>query len=394
MKEAFTINKTVFKLWLDSDGLDDLAQSQLEDISKLPFVKSPVNIMADAHGGYGVPIGTVLQTRGHIIPAAIGNDIGCGMTCAILNKSANKTDWQFIFGAIKAVLEPMTLMPNEYRVNLYTHNNPYPNPYESIRMKEGEVEAVKVSKDLSEKTSSHFLTIGGGNHFVEAGETDDGRVYIMVHSGSRGLGSIVADRYGDFACDINEALFSVNSNRDLASIPITGNNVLSNVGREYLRWTERLAKWATNNRMSIIHDVIGSAYGSTDYSDINIVNCTHNFATFDEESGIVTHYKGANKTTSPVIVAGSCGTKSFIAKYRENKHGLFCSHGAGRDMSRTVAKGCITQDDADRATSHVLQNSNPIDECPLAYKNIDVVMDAQSDLVRVIMTLYPKISFK
>lgn len=216
----------------------------------------------------------------------------------------------------------------------------------------------------------------------------------MVHSGSRGLGSIVADRYGDFACDINEALFSVNSNRDLASIPITGNNVLSNVGREYLRWTERLTKWATNNRMSIIHDVIGSAYGSTNCSDINIVNCTHNFATFDEESGVVTHYKGANKTTSPVIVAGSCGTKSFIAKYRENKHGLFCSHGAGRLMSRSASKLSFSQEEADKVTSHIIQHSNSVDESPLAYKDIDVVMRDQSDLIESITTLCPNVSFK
>lgn len=170
--------------------------------------------------------------------------------------------------------------------------------------------------------------------------------------------------------------------------------MLSNVGREYLRWTERLTKWATNNRMSIIHDVIGSAYGSTDYSDINIVNCTHNFATFDEESGIVTHYKGANKTTSPVIVAGSCGTKSFIAKYRENKHGLFCSHGAGRLMSRSASKLSFSQEEADKVTSHIIQHSNSVDESPLAYKDIDVVMRDQSDLIESITALYPNVSFK
>ena len=391
MKEVKKIGDVVFKLWVDSATLDEGAISQIKDIAKLPFVKSPVNIMADAHGGYGVPIGTVLKTKGCVIPSAIGNDIGCGMTCFILNISPDKVHWKDTMSTIE---ETIDLIQWQKDSGLFS-NQDY--AYTGLNLGVNTTmdgEHIKVADRLQKKSNEHFGTIGGGNHFIEAGETDDGRVYVMVHSGSRGLGSIVAYEYGAFACDINDALMSSNNNRDLSNIPVSGVKVLSDVGLEYLHWVDELTIWANSNRGFIIDTIIKMVFGDVDSSDIASVNCTHNFATYDKEADAVTHYKGANKTTSPVIIAGSCGTKSYIVQHKHNKHGIFCSHGAGRVMSRTQAKAAFTQEEADKTTSHIIQSSNSIDESPLAYKDIDDVMGLQDDLVTKLITLYPKVSVK
>lgn len=399
MKEVIKKDGKVFKMWVDYSRLDELAKQQIEDISKVPYVQSPVHIMADAHGGYGVPIGTVLKTKGRVIPSAVGNDIGCGMTCFVINKSPNNIDWERFLEVINLMMK-QNCQDQEMRMNLLEAGYIEPvktagvSRYISSYKEDGRFSHVR--RELYKKAEEHFGTIGGGNHFIEAGETDDGRVYILVHSGSRGLGSIVNVAYGSIACDFSEAVLVDGFNKDLASLPVSPDlsEELSSIGKDYLTFVDMLSEWATENRICIANRIMCSMFGAIENSDVAIVDCTHNFAKYDVKTDTVTHYKGANKTSSNVIIAGSSGTKSHIVQYKRNLHGFFCSHGAGRDMSRTVAKGCITQDEADKSTSHVLQNSNPIDECPLAYKNIDVVMDAQSDLVRVIMTLYPKISFK
>lgn len=368
----------VIKSWCENPETG--AINQAKNLANLPFIFRQVCLMPDTHEGYGMPIGGVIATHGVVIPNAVGVDIGCGMIAAktkIMVEQFTKEKIKSVLGKIREVVpvgfdhqkekQSETLMP-EKAVNL-----------------------LPIVKQEYQSALRQIGTLGGGNHFIELQKDEKGFVWIMIHSGSRNLGKKVADHHNRIAVELNQKWHSkVPKEWQLDFLPIE-----SEEGQIYLSEMNYCVDFAFANRKLMMKRICQEMEIPTP----PFINIAHNYAAMENHFGsnVMIHRKGATLARDGQIgiIPGSQGTASYIVCGLGNKESFqSCSHGAGRKMSRTKARNELNLEEEqkrlnDQGIIHSVRNKADLDEASSAYKDIDVVMEEQRDLVVVVHKLTP-----
>jgi len=394
MKRVIDTENIPVKMWLEN--VEPNCMEQIKNLANLPFAYKHVAIMPDSHMGYGMPIGGVLATQGVVIPNAVGVDIGCGM-CAVQTslKEISTEQIKKIFGGSK---EHKGGIRSAVPVGFSHHSK----KQDEIFMPNIDVRTCYTTKDdypiiHQEYTSAlkQIGTLGGGNHFIEIQKGSDGYIWLMIHSGSRNLGYKVAKHYNNVAKALNEKWYtSVPIKTELAFLPMDTKEY-----HNYMREMNYCLEFALANRqlmMSRIKEIVKSVTACTFESEINI---HHNYATLEHHFGknVMVHRKGATsaKEGELGIIPGSQGTKSYIVKGKGNTDSFTsCSHGAGRKMGRKQAQRELNLEEEQKKLEaqgilHSIRGVKQLDEASGAYKDIQVVMANQSDLVEILVELTP-----
>lgn len=381
MKQVISTENKPIKMWLDD--IEPGTLDQARNLANLPFIHKHVALMPDAHQGYGMPIGGVLATKGVIIPNAVGVDIGCGM-CAMKTSIVDLDS-----DSIKNIMSGI-----RKKIPLGTKWN-----------KEAQDESLMPQRDfLPEIVNTQYKkalfqlgTLGGGNHFIEIQYGSDNSIWIMVHSGSRNIGLKVAQHYNHIAKKLNQRWHtSIPPKWDLAFLPIESNEAYA-----YIDEMNYCVDFAFANRSLMMERIKESIIDAVnmDVSFEEPINIAHNYAAFENHFGenVIVHRKGATRARlgEAGIIPGSQGTKSFITTGLGNEQSFqSCSHGAGRKMGRKQAQRELNFDNEvkklnDKGIIHAIRHVNDLDEASGAYKDIDIVMANQQDLVEIKVELEP-----
>ena len=384
------------KAWTRGVPLEDAARQQLLNVAQLPFIYKWVAAMPDVHWGIGATVGSVIPTRGAIIPAAVGVDIGCGMMAvqATLTASQLPDNLHGIRTAIeKAVPVGRTDQGGPNDRGAWKHP---PARHLEVWGKLDPVfrEIVAKYPKLEHKHRvNHLGTLGTGNHFIEVCLDENDHVWFLLHSGSRGVGN----RFGTFFIELakeDARKWMVNlPDKDLAYLP-QGTNHFD----DYVQAVHWAQDYALANRELMMQNMIAAVKESglvpTFEATSEVVSCHHNYVAWEHHYGenVLVTRKGAVRAREGDmgIIPGSMGARSYIVRGKGNPESFMsCSHGAGRAMSRTEAKRRFTVEDHMKATAGVecRKDKDVIDETPMAYKPIDAVMEAQKDLVEIVHTL-------
>lgn len=387
------------KHWTNGVPFEDEARAQVANAAGLPFVYPHVAVMPDVHSGKGSTIGSVIPTLDAIIPAAVGVDIGCGMMAAKTRLRAE--DLPDNLGELRSAIEaavPHGRTDNGGRNDRGGWGNlpDYVSMAWETMLPGYEAIAAKYQKLGAGNAANHLGTLGTGNHFIELCLDTEGSVWIMLHSGSRGVGNRMGQFFIEKAKREMERWHIKLPDSDLAYLP-EGSEFFG----DYVRAVGWCQRYAMVNRELMMKAVQGAVKASLPeslrehvVSDELVVNCHHNYVEKERHFGkdLWVTRKGAVRAREGEfgIIPGSMGAKSFIVRGKGCRDSLCsCSHGAGRSMSRTEARKRFTVDDHARDTEGVecRKDAEVVDETPKAYKDIDAVMAAQSDLVEVVHTL-------
>jgi tRNA-splicing ligase RtcB len=388
---------TPIKAWITGVRVEPEAEAQLFNVARLPFIHKWVAVMPDVHYGIGATVGSVVPTKGAIVPAAVGVDIGCGMVAARTSLTADQLPASLarIRSAIEAAV-PHGRTDNGGPNDRGAWANP---PAASLalwaRLEAGYRRIVEKYPKLDRGNHvNHLGTLGTGNHFIELCLDEEGRMWVMLHSGSRGVGNRIGTFFIELARqDMRRWFIRDLPHEDLAYFP---------EGTEHFEDYWFAVAWAQDfalaNREVMLAAVL-SAMGSVGELPpfevtSEVVNCHHNYVAREHHYGenVYVTRKGAVRARAGDlgIIPGSMGARSFIVRGKGNPESFAsCSHGAGRAMSRNKAKEVFSLADHARATEGVecRKDAGVIDETPGAYKDIDGVIAAQSDLVDVVHTL-------
>ena len=386
MKTIVRSEKIPLYLWLDQLDAETLAQAK--NLANLPFAFHHVALMADAHVGYGMPIGGVLATRGWVIPNAVGVDIGCGM-------QAVRSGLETITKAeLKAVLQSL-----RQAIPLGFQHHGKPRAIELMPQVQGEDAGQLYPVVNQEFNSARYQmgTLGGGNHFIEIQQGNDGRIWLMVHSGSRNLGHKVASHYNALAeaKAVKASKSAIPKSWQLASLAVD-----SAEGQRYLAEMTYCVDFARANRgemMRVVMEIVAAATGCQQFE--RPLDIAHNYAARETHfcKEVWVHRKGATRAFAgePGIIPGSQGSYSYVVRGLGNPDAFqSCSHGAGRVLGRKEAQRSldlqteIRRLDAQQVI-HTIRHRRDLDEAPGAYKDIRSVMDNQRDLVEVMVELRP-----
>jgi tRNA-splicing ligase RtcB len=375
---------TPIKIWIKDmwNNLEPQALEQAKKVSRLPFIHKHVALMPDAHLGKGACVGSVIASAGAVVPALVGVDIGCGMFAAKTNLNANDLpdSLREIRFAIEAVVP----------VGHNSHKNA--RNFEKSGMDPTKLTVYdQLDSRVQARLGTQIGTLGGGNHFVEICLDENSDVWIMMHSGSRNIGKEVAERHIGKAQGIMKQLFIQLEDKDLsyfAAGTVEYQNYLHDV-----MWCQ---EYAMKNRQAMFDntfDVMKKVFPQLKVVG-DVTSCHHNYISLENHYGknVIVTRKGAIRAREGDlgIIPGSMGTKSYIVRGLGNKESFCsCSHGAGRVMSRSEAKRTFTIEDLKAQTEGVecRKDAGAIDEIPGAYKDIDTVMENQSDLVEIMYTL-------
>jgi tRNA-splicing ligase RtcB len=383
------------KMWTRGVPVEDEAKVQLSRMAEMPFIYKHIAVMPDVHVGKGSTIGSVIPTLGAIIPAAVGVDIGCGMMAAKTTLAASDLP-DNLFG-IRSAIEKAVPHGRTNNGGRGDRGAWYSTPEEVVHAwgeLATEFATITQKHPRLAKTNNiqHLGTLGTGNHFVELCLDEHGSVWIMLHSGSRGVGNSIGMQFIELAKEDMRSHQINLPEKDLA--------YLQEGTRHYDDYVEAVGwaqKFALKNREVMMHNVIKAIrtiITKPFETHVEAINCHHNYVQKENHFGrdVMLTRKGAvsAKQGQLGIIPGSMGAKSFIVRGKGNPESFdSCSHGAGRKMSRTAAKAAFTVEDQIKATEGIecRKDAEVIDEIPLAYKDIDAVMEAQSDLVEVVYTL-------
>lgn len=384
------------KAWTRGVAFDEKARAQVLNAAKLPFIHKWVAVMPDVHAGIGATVGSVIPTKGAIIPAAVGVDIGCGMMAVQTSLQANQL--------------PDNLAPMRTAIE-----EAVPHGFSSIYRKHrkggwAELPAVASRRWKELDEGFHWLkqnyprvaeanhinqlgTLGGGNHFIEVCLDESDQVWIMLHSGSRGIGNRIGTHFIGLAKeDMRKHIINL-PDRDLAYFEEGTDHF-----QDYVRAVEWAQRFAAVNREVMMEHVIEAIADSPRIprfrARVQAVNCHHNYVSreFHYGENVFVTRKGAVSAREGElgIIPGSMGARSFIVRGKGNPESFnSCSHGAGRLMSRTEARRRFSLQEHVEATEGVecRKDKEVIDETPAAYKPIEKVMEAQNDLVEIAHTL-------
>jgi len=372
------------RLWAPIEEVDSQVITQLKNVAALPWVAHHVAVMPDVHLGKGATVGSVVAMRGAVAPAAVGVDIGCGM--AAVKTSLTAEDLPDDLRKLRLSIEdaiPVGRMSHEspaWRRAPQALRNAGQALLDRYATTDAPVKGTTVSCQLG--------TLGGGNHFIEICLDTEGAVWMMLHSGSRNVGKVLAEHHIEIARRLkhNEALVD----RDLA-VFLAGTTAFDAYRRD-LFWAQEYARFNREMMLHLLSEVMRSFWPEITFADP--ISCHHNYVAEEVHFGdeLLVTRKGAIRAGrgDMGIIPGSMGTKSYIVRGLGNPHSFeSASHGAGRRMSRGEARKRFTVRDLKDQTAGVECRKDPgvIDETPKAYKNIDSVMKQQTDLVEIVAEL-------
>lgn len=399
VKEA---NLSPIKIWNKFVPVETQAMNQLKNLATLPFIHEHIAVMPDCHWGMGATIGSVIATVGAVIPAAVGVDIGCGMTARRISLTASDLPDNLLM--LRTYIEERvphgrTDDGGSNDVGSWRGRDPLNLTDErkaqirelGIRL-QPIVDKHPTLRKAAERAFTQCGTLGTGNHFIEVCLDENDGVWLVLHSGSRGVGNAIG-RY--FISKAKEEMIKDNitlPDIDLAYLAEHGSYFLDYV--EAVEWAQ---DYAALNRAIMMDAVIVSMHKFIEKpftGDVMAINCHHNYISREFHYGkdVIVTRKGAVKAGMEDlgIIPGSMGAKTFIVRGKGNPESFqSCSHGAGRIMSRTQAKKLVSLEEhiQDTAGVECKKDLSVIDETPKAYKNIDDVMKSQDDLVEVLFIL-------
>lgn len=394
-----TPNRQPIKIW--TAEVEDKARQQLENIATLPFIHKHIAVMPDVHLGKGATVGSVIPTIGAIIPAAVGVDLGCGMMAAKLNLRADQLPDNL--AAMRSAIE--AAVPHGRTDNGGKNDrgawDEVPDEIAGFWQSLKADPRLEIAHDFHPKlltgnvnTARHLGTLGTGNHFIEVCLDEHQDVWLMLHSGSRGIGNRIGSYFIELAKEDMRKWFINLPDADLAYLP---------EGTDHFRHYVAAVSWAQDfakvNRQLMFHNAMRAIAntlraGPIHWEDVAI-NCHHNYVEKEHHFGsnVWVTRKGAIRAREGDlgIIPGSMGQRSYIVRGKGNPDSFHsCSHGAGRKMSRGEAERTFTVADLEQQTTGVecRKDAGVLDEIPGAYKNIDqVIADQTPDLIEVVHTL-------
>jgi len=371
------------------------ALGQAVDLARHPVIFHHVALMPDCHVGYGMPIGGVIASHEAVIPNAVGVDIGCGMGAVQTSLAVSAVD-----------RSQLRMIVTEVKRNVPCgegHAHQQPQEWEALDVHmDGCLKRGWYSRHVRELAFRNLGTLGGGNHFIEVQAGDDGRVWLMIHSGSRHLGNVIARHYHQVAQTLNRRWRAALPAQDLAFLPTD-----SEEGQAYIADMNFSLAYARENRRRIMEGFMAAV--SAVFPDIDFdetINIHHNYAALEHHFGanVWVHRKGATAASEGQtgIIPGSMGSPSYIVRGLGNPESFMsCSHGAGRVMGRKAASRSLSPEACDRAMTGIVfdrwnrirrgRDKGMLDlgEAPQAYKDIDTVIDAELDLIQPMVKLRP-----
>ncbi|MES9924148.1 MAG: RtcB family protein [Candidatus Thiodiazotropha endolucinida] len=386
-----TLNKGKVPVLIWTGDTESTALNQLANVSQMPFIHHHVAAMPDVHAGIGATVGSVIPTKGAIVPAAVGVDIGCGMNAIRLSLTASELpdSLRMVRNRIERAIpvgfdihkrDPVkrsTVVPLAKRLDQILDRHP--------------AIAKMQRKRPYDVWVRQLATLGGGNHFIELCLDENEAVWVMLHSGSRGIGNVIGRYFINLARkDMGDQLGRL-PDRDLAYFTEGAQHFDDYV--EAVAWAQDYAMINRREMMQQILDALALQLSPFSITK-EAINCHHNYVVREYHFGadVYVTRKGAIRAGEGElgIIPGSMGAKSYIVRGKgSEKSFCSCSHGAGRRMSRTKAKRQFNRADLESQTRGVecRKDKGVIDEIPGAYKDIDQVMANQSDLVEVVHTL-------
>ncbi|MFK0195085.1 RtcB family protein [Kitasatospora sp. NPDC090308] len=383
------------RMWTDPATVEGQAMQQLRNISTLPWLHG-LAVMPDVHLGKGATVGSVIAMKGAVCPAAVGVDIGCGMTA--VKSSLTAKDLPDDLSRLRSRIE------QAIPVGLGLHADPVDPGKLQGRATAGWEDFWQRFDDIApevhwrrERAARQMATLGGGNHFIELCLDDDGAVWLMLHSGSRNIGKELAEHHMSIARALphNQGLID----RDLAVF--LARTPEMDAYRSDLFWAQEYAKHNRALMMALFQDAVRRELPRAGASFGELISCHHNYVAEERYDGVdlLVTRKGAIRAGSGEygIIPGSMGTGSYIVKGLGNAASFnSASHGAGRKMSRTAAKKRFSTADLVAQTAGVecRKDSGVVDEIPGAYKPIEKVIAQQRDLVEVVAHLKQVICVK
>lgn len=395
MKVSAMPGRMPIKMWVDHvPPVESQALVQLQNIASMPFIYKHVAVMPDVHLGKGATVGSVIATKNAIIPAAVGVDIGCGMMAIRTSLTAN--DLPENLHAIRSDIEQAVPHGFVTTPGFALKGAHYPltkgaeNRWTRLECQYPQFKRL-IDKHPKIYPNTHpalqIGTLGGGNHFIEVCLDLEDRVWVMLHSGSRGVGNRIGSYFIEKAQEDMRRWFINLPDRDLAYIPQG-----SELFKDYCDAVEWAQEYAMENRKEMMSAVLNVLHKHLhDFAcDQHAVNCHHNYVSWENHFGenVIVTRKGAVRAREGDlgIIPGSMGARSFIVRGKGNAESFHsCSHGAGRVMSRTQAKKEISLEvhKLDTAGIECRKDEDVIDESPRAYKDIRDVMASQEDLVSI-----------
>lgn len=380
------------KTWTRGVAFEEAARRQLMAVARLPFIHSHIAAMPDVHLGRGATVGSVIATRGAIVPAAVGVDIGCGMVAQRTSLDANHLPDHL--GELRSAIEAAVPHGGGGRGGRVGAWKEIPNRVSRAwrDLGEGYDQLTSVDKTIRHKRPVEQLgTLGSGNHFIEVCLDEQDQVWIMLHSGSRGPGNRIGIHYIARAQRVAQEEGHRLPDRDLAYL-VEGTPGFE----EYVGALDWAQNYARINRALMMANVVGAMQAELGVFSLegHVVDCHHNYVARERHFGekVFVTRKGALRAGKGElgIIPGSMGDRSYIVRGKGNPESFeSCSHGAGRSMSRTQARKVFSMKEHAMATRGVecRRDKGVLDETPGAYKPIEDVMRAQRDLVEVVAEL-------
>ena len=393
--EVFEHHGTPIKSWTRGVAFEEAAKEQLRNIASLPFIHKWIAVMPDVHLGKGATIGSVVPTVGAVIPAAVGVDIGCGMTA--VKTSLNATQLPDSLAALRTAIEHAVPHGRSAQRGMRDKgawkNLPDDVAHAWLPLAT-QFDALQDKHPVLKNTNNvnHLGTLGTGNHFIEVCLDEHNAVWIMLHSGSRGVGNKIGTHFIELAKKDMERWMIQLPDKDLAYLAEGSQHFNDYI--EAVEWAQHYAQTNREVMMARVIKAMRTVLGLPFDASLEAVSCHHNYISHEHHYGkdVIVTRKGAVRARlgEMGIIPGSMGAKSFIVRGLGNAESFCsCSHGAGRVMSRTQAKREVSLDEHILATEGVecRKDKDVIDETPKAYKPIERVMAAQNDLVEIVYTL-------
>jgi len=364
------------KSWCED--VENSALQQMGNICSFPFIYKWGVLSADAHCGYGFPIGGVAATENIIFPYGVGSDIACGIIAVQTDfKSENIISEQID----RIMSETCRVVPHGKGIG-----HTLPQTWDGF---EDHPEFPTYIQSALNESRYQLGTLGSGNHFIEMLKGEDGYIWLMIHSGSRNLGYQICNEFHHQATHLMNIYHIQLPDPNLAYLPIE-----TKEGKAYYELMNFALKFAFENRRRMMNIFTSITCGMLACSVQQEINIHHNYVAFERHFGkdVVVHRKGATAARKDQlsVIPGSMGTASYIVRGLGNKESFeTSSHGAGRVLGRREANKTLNRELVEKSMERIWTNQIPLDEAPAVYKNIDKVIEDQSDLIEPVVKLFP-----